>query len=142
MTREARMRSCDRTLARLPALVDGTSSRFGRLRSERHLRSCRTCTEALARQRQLAGGLGELRTLEASAAQPPPEDLLERLLTQANARDLRARAAVPARGAISGARPKLSVAFLAGALIVVGLAGWAGWRLGSSAASARRDRRG
>jgi hypothetical protein len=43
---------------------------------------------------------------------PPPPGLLDDLLARADQRSVRDRAAVPARGAISGARPGLSVAFL------------------------------
>ncbi len=70
----------------------------------------------------------------AAPAPAPPEGLLDTLLAQSSS----PRAVVPMRGAVSGARPALSVALLAaGAAAGTGL-GWASW------ASARyiRHRRG
>jgi hypothetical protein len=62
----------------------------------------------VVRQEQLAGALTALRDTHVE----PPVGLLDDLLAQANRRGVRERAAVPARGALSGARPELSVAFL------------------------------
>jgi len=61
-------------------------------------------------------------------AEPPPEGLLDELLAQAARPGVKGRAAVPVRGAVSGARPALSVALLvAGAAAGTGV-GYAGWR--------------
>lgn len=106
---------------------------------ERHLRRCDACAAHLARERDVLEQLelvGE-QTESALADVAPPDDLLETLLDQAREPSLRQRVAVPARGAVSGARPGLSVALAA---MIVGMAllvGWAGWRLGRAA----RDRR-
>ena len=66
------------------------------------------------------------------AAPPqPPAGLLEDLLARAHDRGMRERAAVPARGDVSGARPALSVAFLtvgAAASTGVGYAAYKGIR--------------
>lgn len=59
----------------------------------------------------------------------PPEGLLEDLLSQAAEGGLRSRAAVPMRGAVSGARPGLTVAFAGLAALVGALAAYATWRL-------------
>jgi hypothetical protein len=61
----------------------------------------------------------------------PPPGLLDDLLARADQRSVRERAAVPARGALSGARPGLSVAFLtvgAAASTGVGYGVWRGVR--------------
>jgi predicted anti-sigma-YlaC factor YlaD len=73
-----------------------------------HLRRCEACTAEQARQGQLTNALASLK------GQPPtpPAGLLDELLARAEHRNVRERAAVPARGALSGARPGLSVAFL------------------------------
>src|SRR4051794_8824773 len=101
----------------------------------RHVRRCPDCAAELARQQEVSVGLSALKE---STPEPPP-DLLAGLLEQARKPGLRGRAAVPARGAVSGARPELSVAFLTvGALATTGL-GWAAWRSGRSVS--RRIRR-
>ncbi|MDP9102293.1 MAG: hypothetical protein M3N21_09140 [Actinomycetota bacterium] len=77
-----------------------------------------------------------LRSLSGPMA-VPPEGLLDRLLEQAAAPGVKGRVAVPARGAVSGARPVLSVALLlAGAAAGTGV-GYAGWR-GARALRGRR----
>jgi predicted anti-sigma-YlaC factor YlaD len=89
-----------------------------------HLRHCSDCSAELARQEQLTAALATLRN------QPPapPPGLLDDLLARADQRDVRARAAVPARGAVSGARPGLSIAFLTvGAAASTGI-GYGIWR--------------
>jgi hypothetical protein len=61
----------------------------------------------------------------------PPPGLLDDLLRRARGGSLRERAAVPARGAVSGARPAMSVAFLtvgAAASTGIGYAAWKGAR--------------
>jgi predicted anti-sigma-YlaC factor YlaD len=117
---------CREAQSQLPALladeVHGWSARVVR----RHVRRCPDCAAELARQEQVSAALSTLRT---RAPEPPPE-LLAGLLQQARRPGLRARAAVPARGAVSGARPALSVGFLTvGALATTGV-GWAAWRGG------------
>jgi len=63
-----------------------------------------------------------------SPTETPPEGLLDALLTSAADPGRRGRAAVPARGAVSGARPALSVALLvAGAAAGTGM-GYTGWK--------------
>lgn len=61
----------------------------------------------------------------------PPDDLLARLLDDASDPGLRGRAAVPVRGAISGARPGLTVALIATMFAIAAAAVWTGWHLGS-----------
>lgn len=133
------MTRCERAQARLPRLLDDSLPGWRRRRIESHVDGCAACAAELARQRVVDEGLLELRAVEESATEvAPPDGLLESLLASANEPDLRARAAVPARAAISGARPGLSVAFLAGALALVGLGAWGGWKLGTSMAQRRR----
>ena len=62
-----------------------------------------------------------------TAAQPP-EGLLEDLLAQASHPGVKGRAAVPVRGAVTGARPLLSAALLAAGAAVGGGTGYACWR--------------
>ena len=117
---------------RLPALVEGDLSWWRRRLVERHLRRCAACAEEAARERQVAAGLEEV----GEAVEQPlvdvdaPPELLERLLEDAREPGLRQRVAVPARGAVSGARPGLSVTLAAVVLGLVALAVWLGWRLG------------
>jgi hypothetical protein len=78
-----------------------------------------------------------LASLRESPPEPPP-GLLEDLLRRARGGSLRERAAVPARGAVSGARPALSVAFLTvGAAASTGL-GYAAWKSARWALSHRK----
>ncbi len=134
---------CDRVQEQLPRLVDGTLPSWRRRLVERHVARCDECSAELERQRVVAAGLGELRAHEDSVADDiaPPEGLLESLLEQAHEPGLRARAAVPVRGAISGARPGLSVAMALTLLALMTLAGWAGWRLGTALAERATRRR-
>jgi hypothetical protein len=75
-------------------------------------------------EREVAAGLRRLT----APAEAPPDGLLEELLSQAARPGVKGRAAVPVRGAVSGARPALSVALLvAGAAAGTGV-GYAGWR--------------
>jgi predicted anti-sigma-YlaC factor YlaD len=117
-------RFCREAQAQLPALVAGELSGWPERTVRAHLKRCTNCSAELERQQQLAAALATLRD---SPPQPPP-DLLDDLLSQADRRGLRERAAVPARGAVSGARPGLSVAFLTVGAVASTGAGWAAWR--------------
>lgn len=124
-------RICTEVQATLPAYVDRSLGRARRRLVGLHLRRCRACQAAFAEQRRVEAGLAALAT----PVEPPPEGLLDALLDQASRPGLTARAAVPARGAVSGARPALSVALLvAGAAAGTGI-GYAGW---TAARAARR----
>ncbi|HEX9765243.1 MAG TPA: hypothetical protein VGA36_00670 [Nitriliruptorales bacterium] len=122
---------CERVRARLPALIADELPWWRRL-AERHVARCAGCTDELTRQRRVAEQLARLNEAVSTAVadEPAPDDLLNSLLEQARDPGLRARAAVPARGAISGARPGLSVAFAMTILAVIAAAGWVGWRIG------------
>lgn len=120
-------RFCREARSQFPALTAGELSGWSLYVTRAHLRRCSDCSAELARQEQLAEALASLRT------QPPrpPPGLLEDLLARADQRSVRSRAAVPARGAISGARPGLSIAFLtvgAAASTGVGYGIWRGVR--------------
>lgn len=115
---------CSEVQDHLPGYVDGSVSRVRRRLVRMHVRGCADCTAELERQRAVSGGLAAL----AGPDPTPPEGLLDTLLAQSASPGLAGRAAVPARGAVSGARPALSVALLiAGAAAGTGL-GWASWR--------------
>jgi len=117
-------RLCDEVQGQLPAYVDRSLSRVRRRLVGLHLRRCPDCQAAFSVQRDVAAGLRVLST----PAEPPPEGLLDELLAQAARPGVKGRAAVPVRGAVSGARPALSVALLvAGAAAGTGV-GYAGWR--------------
>lgn len=122
----------ERVRAHLPALVAEELPRLRRRLVERHTARCDDCAGELARQRAVAARLARLRATaeEAVADMPVPGDLLDSLLEQAGDPGLRARAAVPVRGAISGARPDLTAALVLVVLALVATAAWAGWRLG------------
>jgi anti-sigma factor RsiW len=121
-------RFCREAQSQLPALLAGELSGWSARVVRRHVRRCPECAAELARQEQVNVGLSALKE---RAPEPPPE-LLSGLLEQARKPGLRGRAAIPARGAVSGARPELSVAFLTvGALATTGV-GWAAWRSGRS----------
>jgi anti-sigma factor RsiW len=128
-------RFCRETRGQLPALMAGELSGWAEKVVARHLRRCTDCATELERQEHVTAGLSQLK---GQGPEPPPE-LLAGLLEQARRPGLRGRAAVPARGAVSGARPELSVAFLTvGALATTGV-GWAAWK--TSRAASRRIRR-
>ncbi|MCW2725269.1 MAG: zf-HC2 protein [Frankiales bacterium] len=117
-------RICGEVAAQLPAYVDRSLSRGRRRLVGLHLRRCAACQAEFARERAVAEGLLAL----AAPAGTPPDGLLDTLLDQAAHPGVKGRAAVPARGALSGARPALSVALLvAGAAAGTGI-GYAGWR--------------
>jgi hypothetical protein len=101
-------RFCRETRAQLPFLLSGELSGWGARVVRAHVRRCADCAGELARQEQVDAALSSLRT---SPPEPPP-GLLDDLLARARGGTLRERAAVPARGAVSGARPAMSVAFL------------------------------
>jgi len=120
-------RFCREARSQFPALTAGELSGWSLHVTRAHLRRCSDCSAELARQEQLAEALASLRT---QPPQPPP-GLLEHLLARVDQRSVRSRAAVPARGAISGARPGLSIAFLtvgAAASTGVGYGIWRGVR--------------
>lgn len=121
-------RMCREVRAHLPRYVAGELTRWrGRL-LELHLRRCAACAEELRLQRDIAESLQELGEADRARLTAPPEGLLESLLERAEHPGARGRAAVPARGAVSGARPGLSAALLlAGAAAGTG-AGYAAWR--------------
>lgn len=101
-------RFCRETQSQLPALAAGELSGWPLHVVRAHLRRCEECTAEQARQVELTSALASMKD------QPPapPAGLLDDLLARADSRNVRERAAVPARGALSGARPGLSVAFL------------------------------
>lgn len=119
----------ERVVEQLPLLVADELSWWRRRRVERHLRRCADCAEEADRQRRVVTELAELRDARPGDDHEPPPELLDRLLDQAADPGLRARAAAPARGAISGARPGLSVALGLIVLALVAGAVWVGWRL-------------
>ena len=135
MTPREQSRICAEVQGNLPAYVGGSLSRVRRRLIGLHLRRCDDCQAEFSRQRQVSEGLAALST----PVEAPPDGLLESLLDQAASPGLAGRVAVPARGAVSGARPALSVALLvAGAAAGTGV-GYAGWR---GARAVRRKVRG
>ncbi|HWH28293.1 MAG TPA: zf-HC2 domain-containing protein [Mycobacteriales bacterium] len=135
MTGDRDSRICAEVQQNLPAWRRGELGRVRRRLLAVHLRRCNDCRAEAARQDDVSAGLAAL----AAPVEPPPEGLLDDLLAAASAPGIAGRAAVPARGAVSGARPALSLALLvAGAAVGTG-AGYAGWR--SARAVGRRVRR-
>lgn len=117
-------RLCGEVQTHLPGYVDRSLPRVRRRLVGLHLRRCSACQAAFSAERDLASGLRVLSV----PPEPPPDGLLDELLAQAARPGVKGRAAVPARGAVSGARPALSVALLiAGAAAGTGI-GYAGWR--------------
>jgi predicted anti-sigma-YlaC factor YlaD len=108
MSRGELPRFCRETRSQLPSLAAGELTGWPLHVVRAHLRRCAACTAELDRQEQLAEALASMR----DGPPPPPPGLLDDLLARADQRTVRERAAVPARGALSGARPGLSVAFL------------------------------
>lgn len=129
-------RFCREAQAQLPALVAGELSGWTERIVRAHARRCPECSAELERQRDVAAALGGLRDRPPA----PPPGLLDDLLAQAAHPGLRERAAVPARGAVSGARPGMSVAFLTVGAVASTGAGWAAWRTARWAARAMRSR--
>jgi predicted anti-sigma-YlaC factor YlaD len=101
-------RFCRETRSQLPALAAGDLSGWPLHVVRAHLRRCAACSAEMDRQEQLAEALASMR----DAPPTPPPGLLDDLLARADQRSVRERAVVPVRGAVSGARPGLSVAFL------------------------------
>ncbi|WP_052666882.1 anti-sigma factor family protein [Nitriliruptor alkaliphilus] len=132
-------RICREVAAHLPSVVDGTAAAWRRRLVERHTRRCVDCRAELERQEALAAELADLGEAAAREAEPPPDWLLDRLLQTAEQPGLRGRVAVPARGAVSGARPALSVALLVVAALLGTAAGYLAWR-GNRVARARLAR--
>lgn len=112
-------RVCAEVRSQLPAYVDRTLPRLRRKLVALHLRRCAACQAEFSAQRDLHAGLASL----AARGEPPPEGLLEQLL----ARSSSPRGAAPLRGAVSGARPALSVALLAAGAASAAGAGYASW---------------
>ncbi|HVU60294.1 MAG TPA: zf-HC2 domain-containing protein [Mycobacteriales bacterium] len=128
-------RFCRETRSQLPALASGELTGWPLHVVRAHLRRCAECTNELARQQELTAALSSLRE---TPVEPPP-GLLGDLLARADQRGVRERAAVPARGALSGARPGLSVAFLTvGAVASTGI-GYGIWRAASALHRRRAD---
>ena len=129
-------RICAEVQANLPSYVDRSLPAGRRRLVGLHLRRCADCQAEFARQREVSSGLAAL----SGPAEQPPDGLLDALLDQAAHPGVKGRVAVPARGAVSGARPALSVALLvAGAAAGTGL-GYAGWK-GARAARGRLRRK-
>jgi anti-sigma factor RsiW len=114
--------------ANLPGLVDGTLPRWRRRLVNMHLKRCDVCTSELVAQQAVVAGLDDLEVATAAAVDDPPAGLLDALLEQADKPGVRGRAAVPVRGAVSGARPALSVALLLVAAAAGTAAGYATWK--------------
>jgi hypothetical protein len=134
MTDDDTPRFCRETRSQLPFLVSGDLTGWGARVVRGHLKRCADCSAELARQEELTGALAAMR----DAPPEPPPGLLDDLLRRAHGGGLRQRAAVPARGAVSGARPAMSVAFLTvGAAASTGV-GYAAWRGARWALSRRR----
>ena len=112
----------------LPGYVDEALPRWRRRLVRAHLKRCELCTMELERQRSVSAGLETLEETVTTAAEVPPAGLLDTLLEQAEKPGVRARAAVPVRGAVSGARPGLSVILLLVAAAAGTAAGYGTWR--------------
>lgn len=125
---QQRSRICREVQAHLPALAGAALPRWRRRLVNLHLRRCPDCQSEWERQNVVAAGLDDLGASLVSAVEAPPEGLLDALLEQAENPGVRGRAAVPARGAVSGARPGLSVALLVVAAAAGTAGGYAGWR--------------
>lgn len=123
-------RICREVQDHLPGLVDGTLPAWRRYLVARHARRCADCAAELERQEALAVELASLGRRAAEATADPPPGLLDQLLEETRTPGLRARAAVPARGAVSGARPALSALLLVSAAALGTAAGYAAWRAG------------
>lgn len=134
-------RMCREVQAQLPGVVEGTLGAGRRRLVSVHLRRCPVCRDEHDRQHAVAAGLDRLGTAAAEDPAVPPDELLDELLAQARRPGMRGRAAVHARGAVSGARPALSVALLVAGAVAGTATGYAGWR-GARAVSSLRRRPG
>ena len=124
-------RVCAEVQSQLPAYVDRSLPRLRRRLVGLHLRRCAACQTQFSRQRAVSDGLITLAPGMTPTPQDqlPPEGLLSALLQQAAQPGVKGRAAVPVRGAVSGARPSLSVALLvAGAAAGTGV-GFGAWQV-------------
>lgn len=124
MTGRETPRICAEVQRVLPAYRDGRLPGWRRRAVHQHLRRCTECAAEL----ELVGTLASLKGVDDVS---PPAGLLDDLLATASGRGVRARVAGPARGAVSGARPALSAAFLLGAAAAgtgVGFSVWKGAR--------------
>ena len=121
-------RICTEVQRYLPAYVAEALPWWRRRLVRAHLRRCTECREELQRQQTVAAGLDQLGAAASALPDEPPEGLLDTLLEQADRPGVRGRAAVPARGAVSGARPGLSIALLVAGAAAGTAAGYAGWR--------------
>ncbi len=110
---------CAEVRANLPAYVDRSLDPVRRRLLGLHLRRCAACQADFSGHRDLRAGLAGL----AGRGEAPPEGLLEQLLEQSGS----PRGATPLRGAVSGARPVLSVALLAAGAASAAGAGYASW---------------
>ncbi len=117
-------RNCARVQARLPRLVDGTLTGWRRRLLHRHLARCETCTSELENQQTVTEGLRELGEVAHRSEPDPPDELLAVILERVHHPGIRERVATPARGAVSGARPELSVTAVLLSVLMVYLA----WR--------------
>jgi hypothetical protein len=127
-------RFCREAQAQLPFLASRELTGWGARVVRAHLKRCSDCTAQLAQQVEVDRGLASLR----GSRPEPPAGLLDDLLHRARGGKLRDRAAIPARGAVSGARPAMSVAFLTvGAAASTG-AGYAFYRGAKWALSRRK----
>lgn len=118
-------RTCEQVQGRLPRVVDGTLPGWQRRLVLRHVARCEDCSAELERQRTVAAGLRELSDAAPGPDPDPPDELLDEILEQVHDPGVRERVAGPARGAVSGARPELSLTALLVAAVVVYLA----WRV-------------
>ena len=128
MSADGTSRICVEVQRYLPSYVEGTLPRWRRRLVALHLRRCGDCGRELTRQQTVAAGLEQLGAAAAAVPDAPPAGLLDALLAQAEHPGVRGRAAVPARGAVSGARPGLSIALLVVGAAAGTAAGYAGWR--------------
>jgi anti-sigma factor ChrR (cupin superfamily) len=140
MTDEPTSRICREVQSQLPAYAAGTLGRLRRRLVAAHLRRCTDCAAELERQQAVAAGLEELGEYATVADDDPPEGLLDSLLAHAEHPGMRGRAAVPVRGAVSGARPGLSVVLLLIGAAAGTTAGYVTWRV-SRAVLSRITRR-
>lgn len=112
---------CRETQAQLPTMLAGELHGLGERAVRKHVERCTECADAMARQASVHAGLQAMR----GSTVAPPEGLLDDLLAATSRRGLRGKAAVPARGAVSGARPGMSAAFVAAGLVASTGIGWA-----------------
>lgn len=126
---------CRETQAQLPSMIAGELHGLGERAVRKHVERCTECADAMARQVSVHAGLQALR----GSTVAPPEGLLDDLLAVTAKKGLRGKAAVPARGAVSGARPAMSAAFVAAGLVASTGIGWAAVKGGRAVLSRRRS---